>query len=161
MPDVEETRLPGVGVRHDFTTDEGRRIGVISHFSGRRSLLLYDSDDPDSCRDTIELGEDDLRALADLLGASHVTEHLANLRQNLKGLAIDWLPIEEGSPYASKPLGTTQLRTRTGVSIVALIRGPETIPSPAPDCTIRVGDTAVVVGTPEGIGKALALLRGE
>jgi TrkA domain protein len=161
VPDVEETRLPGVGVRHDFLTAEGRRIGVISHFSGRRSLLLYDSDDPDSCRDTIELEEDDLRTLADLLGASHVTEHLANLRQSLKGLAIDWLPIEADSPYAGRPLGATELRTRTGVSIVALFRVDETIPSPPPDCTIEAGDTAVVVGTPEGIAKALALLRGE
>ncbi|HEX6229921.1 MAG TPA: cation:proton antiporter regulatory subunit [Solirubrobacterales bacterium] len=161
MPDVDETRLPGVGIRHDFLTEEGRRIGVISHFTGRRSLLLYDSHDPDSCRDTVELSEDDLRTLADLLGASHVTEHLANLRQNLKGLAIDWLPVEGDSPFAGRPLGATELRTRTGVSIVALIRGEETIPSPTPDTTIEAGDTAVVVGTPEGIGDALALLRGE
>lgn len=161
MPNVDETRLPGVGVRHDFVTEEGKRLGVISHFSGRRSLLLYDSDDPDSCRDTVDLAEDDVRTLADLLGASHVTEHLANLRQSLKGLAIDWLPIEAGSPYAGRPLGDTELRTRTGVSIVALIRGEETIPSPTPDQAVETGDTAVVVGTPEGIGNALALLRGE
>ena len=70
MPDVDETRLPGVGIRHDFLTEEGKRVGVISHFSGRRSLLLYDSDDPDSCRDTVELNEDDVRVLADILGAS-------------------------------------------------------------------------------------------
>lgn len=161
MPDVDETRLPGVGIRHDFLTDEGKRVGVISHFSGRRSLLLYDSGDPDSCSETIELGEDDLRTLSDLLGASHVTEHLANLRQNLKGLAIDWLPVEPESPFAGRPLGSTEMRTRTGVSIVAVIRDGETIPSPAPDLTIAAGDTAVVVGTPEGIGRALALLRGE
>lgn len=161
MPNVDETRLPGVGVRHDFLTEEGKRLGVISHFSGRRSLLLYDSDDPDSCRDTVDLAEDDVRTLADLLGASHVTEHLANLRQSLKGLAIDWLPIEAGSPYVGRPLGDTELRTRTGVSIVALIRAEETIPSPTPDQAVEAGDTAVVVGTPEGIGNALALLRGE
>jgi TrkA domain protein len=161
MPDVDETRLPGVGVRYDFVTDEGRRIGVISHFSGRRSLLLYDSADPDSCRDTVDLDDDDLRTLADLLGASHVTEHLANLRQNLKGLAIDWLPVEDDSPFAGRQLGATELRTRTGVSVVALIRDDETIPSPTPDFTIEAGDTAVVVGTPEGIQSALALLRGE
>ncbi|MEX2447168.1 MAG: cation:proton antiporter regulatory subunit [Solirubrobacterales bacterium] len=161
MPDVDETRLPGVGIRHDFLTEEGKRVGVISHFSGRRSLLLYDTDDPDSCRETIELGEEDLRTLADLLGASHVTEHLANLRQSLKGMAIDWLPVEANSPYAGRPLGETEMRTRTGVSIVALIRGGETIPSPAPDETIEADDTAVVVGTADGIGKALALLRGE
>lgn len=67
MPDVDETHLPGVGTRCDFLTEGGKRVGVISHFGGRRSLLLYDSDDPDSCRDTIELNEDEQRTLAALL----------------------------------------------------------------------------------------------
>jgi len=67
MPDVDETRLPGVGTKRDFLTGDRRRIGVISHFNGRRSLLVYDGDDPDSCRDTVELSEDDLRTLAELL----------------------------------------------------------------------------------------------
>lgn len=67
MPKVEQTLLPGVGVRHDFVTEEGQRVGLISHFSGRRSLLLYDRDDPDSCRDTVDLSEDEQRTLAALL----------------------------------------------------------------------------------------------
>lgn len=161
MGDVEETRLPGVGIRHDFLTEDGKRLGVISHFSGRRSLLLYDREDPDSCADTVELAEEDVRTLADLLGASHITEHLANLRQDLRGLAIDWLPVEASSPFAGRPLGESELRTRTGVSIVALIREGGTIPSPTPEQEVLAGDTAVVVGTPEGIASALALLRGE
>ena len=67
MAKVDETKLPGVGIKHDFPTEEGKRVGVISHFSGRRSLLLYDSDDPDSCRDTIDLNENEQRILAALL----------------------------------------------------------------------------------------------
>jgi TrkA domain protein len=159
MPDVEETRLPGVGVRYDFVTAGGRRIGVISHFSGRRQLLMYDSDDPDACREVVDLEADDLRAFADVLGASHVTEHLANLQQSVRGVTIDWLPVEEGSPFAGKTLGDTALRSRVGVSIVAIVRDNETIPSPAPDFRLASGDTAVVVGTPDGIRDASAILR--
>lgn len=67
MPDVNETRLPGVGAKRDFLTEGKRRIGVISQFDGRRSLLVYDGEDPDSCRETVELSEDELRTLAALL----------------------------------------------------------------------------------------------
>jgi TrkA domain protein len=46
--DVNQTPLPGVGLRYDFTTRSGRQIGVVSHRSGRRDLLVYDRKDPDS-----------------------------------------------------------------------------------------------------------------
>ena len=160
MAEIHETRLPGVGIRHDFVTEAGERIGMISHFSGRRDLLIYDEDDRDRCRDVIELEEDDSRILADLLGAAHVTERLTELQQSVKGLTIDWLPIEASSVYAGRPLGDTRLRTRVGVSIIAVIRGEETAPSPMPDFRLEAGDTAVVVGTPKGIREALAVLRG-
>jgi len=159
MPDVEETKLPGVGVRYDFLTEAGKRIGVISHFSGRRQLLVYDRDDPDACREVVELEPEDVRTFADVLGASHVTEHLASVQQSVKALTLDWLPIEKGSPFVGKTLGDTALRSRTGVSIVAIVRENETVPSPAPDFHMRAGDTAVVVGTPEGIRNASAVLR--
>lgn len=67
MPGVDETPLPGVGTKRDFVTERGKRVGVIAHIGGGRSLLLYDSDDPDACRDTVELSEDERRLLADLL----------------------------------------------------------------------------------------------
>jgi TrkA domain protein len=50
MGDVQETQLPGVGIRYDFVTKEGDRVGVLVHRSGRRELLLYQRDDPDSCQ---------------------------------------------------------------------------------------------------------------
>src|SRR5690348_17050921 len=52
---VEEAELPGIGVRHDFLTHKGRRVGVIAHRSGTRDLLVYDSRDPDSCSETLAL----------------------------------------------------------------------------------------------------------
>jgi TrkA domain protein len=68
--------VPGVGVRHDFTTSDGTRVGMLTHDSGERELLVYDERDPDECRTSLRLSEDDARALADLLGGSQVIEHL-------------------------------------------------------------------------------------
>ena len=55
MADVEETKLPGVGVRHDFATSSGQRVGVLLHRTGQRELLVYDEDDPDSCTESVRL----------------------------------------------------------------------------------------------------------
>jgi TrkA domain protein len=34
--DIQETALPGVGLRHEFTTRAGRHLGVVSYRTGRR-----------------------------------------------------------------------------------------------------------------------------
>ena len=53
--EIQETALPGVGLRHEFTTSGGRQLGVVSYRSGRRDLLLYDPDDRDACQEVIRL----------------------------------------------------------------------------------------------------------
>lgn len=160
MTQVSETHLPGVGVRHDFKTHEGDRIGVLSHRSGRRELLLYDRDDPDACRSVIHLDIEDTRTLSELLGASRVSESVAAVQQQVEGLAIDWITVGARSSYAGATIADSELRTRTGVSIVAVVRGETTVPAPEPTFVLGAGDVAVVVGTPEGISTAFDLLQG-
>jgi TrkA domain protein len=156
--DIQETNLPGVGLRHDFTTRAGRQLGVVTHRTGRRDLLVYDREDPDACQEVVQLTDEEADALAELLGAARLVEHLAAL-QRIEGLAIDWLPIRDGSPYAGRAIADTQARSRTGVSIVAILRGDGAIPAPTPDTGLEPGDTVVVVGTAQGI-KELARLLG-
>jgi TrkA domain protein len=160
MTRIEETRLPGVGVRHEFVTRAGKRIGVLSHRSGYRELLIYDDRDLDACSQTVRLEEQDSRTLAELLGADEVSERITDLQQSVEGLAIDWLPLRAGSAYVGATLGDTQLRQRTGVSVVAVIRGDRTVPAPGADLRLQAGDVAVVVGTAEGIHAAFELLQG-
>ena len=157
--EIQETALPGVGLRQEFTTSAGRQLGVVSYRTGRRELLLYDPDDPDACREVIRLIPEEADALADLLGVARLGGRLAELQQQLAGLAISWLTIRDGSPYATGTIADTQARSRTGVSIVAVLRAQTAFPAPTPDFGFQPGDTAVVIGTPEGV-KALAGLLG-
>jgi TrkA domain protein len=159
MSRVEETNLPGIGVRHDFVTEGGERVGVISHRSGRRELLLYDAADPDACRATLRLTSDDSHTLAELLGASTVTERLGSLQQEVEGVTIDWILVGPEDSAAGRTLRETRVGATTGVSIVAVVREGRTIPAPGTDFALQGGDTAVVVGTPEGIEHAFVVLR--
>lgn len=159
MAKFEQTQLPGVGVRHDFQTESGRRVGVITRHSGRRELLVYDQRDPDACRASLELSNADRIALVELLGGGQVTASLMDSQQRVEGLAIDWFHLHANWAAAGQTIGDTQLRRRTGVSIVAVLRGGETVPSPQPSEPLNADDTVVVVGTPHGIETALSVLR--
>lgn len=158
MAEINETRLPGVGSLHAFECRSGERVGVISHHAGRREIVIYDPDDADRVSEAVTMTSDEARVLADLLGGTSVTERLDDLRQEIHGLAIDWLPISPHSPYAGRTIGDTALRTQTGVSIVALVRDNQPLPAPGPAETLLAHDTAVVVGTAEGIDAAVVLL---
>ncbi len=159
MSEINETPLPGVGIRYDFKTSAGARVGVVHSRTGRRELLVYDRDDPDTCREVVRLDSDDARSLIEILGGTQVTEHLGHMAQAVEGLAIDWLPMNESSPYDGKTIGDTRARTRTGVSVVAVLRGDEAVPAPGPEFGLRSGDTLVVVGTPRGIEALAVILR--
>jgi TrkA domain protein len=158
MPDVTETPLPGVGVRHEFATSSGERLAVLSHRSGRRELVVYDRDDPDTARTVLHLDRDDTRTLAELLGATQVSEALTAVQQRLEGLAIDWITVPAGSRFATASIAEGEFRSRTGASIVAVVRGETTIPAPEPDHRFEPGDVAVAVGTPQGLAELRHLL---
>lgn len=160
MTDIKETRLPGVGMRHDFETSEGRRLGVITHRAGRRDLLLYSSKDPDACVSTVHLSDNDAHVLADVLGGSRVARTVAGTLQSVDGIVIDWLLVTSAWKCAGHPLRDIDLREETGVTVVAVVRDGETIPAPDPDFEVHADDTVVVVGTPEGVAKASEMLSG-
>jgi TrkA domain protein len=157
---VEEVPLPGIGVRHDFLTRGGRRVGVLSRRGGRRDLLVYDSRDPDSCSETLALTREEADALGELLATPLIVERLATLREQIEGLVSEQLAIAPGSPFAGRTLGDTQARTRTGASIVAVLRGGSAIPSPGPEFRFEAGDGVVVVGTAQGVEAVAQILTG-
>ncbi|GAA4497163.1 cation:proton antiporter regulatory subunit [Actinoallomurus oryzae] len=157
--DVERTALPGIGLQHVFTTAKGRRIGTISHRDGRRDLLVYDRVDPDTCVLTVPLTVEEANALAELLGTARIVERLTELHRQVEGLVSAQIPIAAGSPYDGRTLGDAQIRTRTGASIVAVVRDGNVVASPRPDFGFQARDIVVVVGTAEGtaaVGDILA-----
>ena len=158
MPEIEETMLPGVGVRHEFTTAGRERVAVLTHRTGRRELAIYDADDPDTCHTVLHLSPEDTAALGELLAASQVSE-TARTAQRVEGVAIDWLTVTGSSPVVGLTIGEGQFRSRTGASLVAIIRGASTIPAPGPDAAFEQGDVVVAVGTPEGLQRLHALFE--
>lgn len=149
--EVFETRLPGVGVRYEFTNADGERIGVLVRRDGRREIALYDDDDPDACRAVVRLEQQEASALVELLGGSKVTERLADLRHEVEGLSIEWITMPPTGGLTGSTIGAGRIRTTTGASVVAVIRGERSIPGPGPELQFEPGDVVLLMGTAEGV----------
>jgi TrkA domain protein len=153
-----ETPLPGVGVRYEFTSAAGDRLGVIVRRDARREVLVYDDRDPDACRATIPLNGEEAATLVELLGGTKVTERVSDLRHEVEGLAIEWVTLEPGRGLTGRTIGDGRIRTETGSSVVAIIRGERSIPGPGPEFERAAGDVALVVGSIDGVQRAHRLL---
>lgn len=155
---VEVTPLPGIGVRKDFAIRNGRRIGVVTHRDGPIELIVSKSDDPDACLASLPLSADEAGTLANLLGAPQLVAQLTEEHSEIPGINTKPLSIKNGSPFDGRTLGDAELRTRTGVSVVAVTRAGQVHPSPTPDFTFTTGDILITVGTSEGLDAARKIL---
>ncbi|MCZ4077738.1 potassium transporter TrkA [Rhodococcus sp. H36-A4] len=155
---VEVTLLPGIGVRKDFALASGRRIGVITRKDGVNELIVSRMDDPDATQASITLSNEEAAALGNLLGTPQLIAQLGEEHRELPGINTRQLRIKEGSRFDGRTLGDTTMRTKTGVSIVAVMRAGQVQPSPNPDFLIVSGDLLVAVGTAEGLDAAAKLL---
>lgn len=158
--EIFETPLPGIGVRYEFTAESGDHVGVVVRRDGKRDVALYDRQDPDSCRGTMELSEGDASKVAELLGGTNITARLDSLKHMVEGLAIEWVTMPETGGLTGKTIGDGHIRTLTSASVVAVIRNDDGIPGPGPDFTLLAGDTVLVMGGDDAVDKARAILIG-
>lgn len=150
--------MPGIGTRQDFVIRSGRRVGVVTYRDGKLELIVSKLDDPDACVASIPLTMDEAGALANLLGAPQLVSQLAEQQRDVTGVGTRQLPLAHGSPFEGRTLGDTAIRTRTGASVVAVVRAGTVHPSPAPDFVFAVGDLVVTVGTTDGLERAADIL---
>ncbi|HEX5017578.1 MAG TPA: cation:proton antiporter regulatory subunit [Actinomycetes bacterium] len=159
--DVVETLLPGVGRRYEFELEDGMRLCIVSTRDDHYIVSTFDRNDPDVGRTLFELDEDEAVTMAEILGAPRIAVKLADLTREIPGLASEQIEIARGSRFDGKTLGDTQMRTRTGSSVVALVRDDVVLASPEPSQDLVGGDVLVVIGTDEGISKARAILEAQ
>jgi TrkA domain protein len=160
MVDVRRVKLPGVGVLHTFVTDDGGKVGVITHRSGPSDLIAFANagDASDATKVSLRLDEDEAHTLAELLGGTKITEGISNL-DAIPGLSIDWFSVDYEDHIAGQQLGSLAGRGVVGLTVVAVVRGDSANPAPADDFKVFPGDTLVVAGSPEKVAKAFAFYR--
>lgn len=157
---INEVMLPGVGLRYEFTNRDGDHLGLIARRDGWVEVVRYDESDPDASEPLFRLTTDEAEAVAEIFGAPRIAERFADLSRAVPGLDAGQVGIPTGSRYAGCRLGDTRARTRTGASIVAIVRGERVLVSPGPADVIEGGDVLVVIGTADGIAAVRRIVEG-
>jgi TrkA domain protein len=143
---MNETRLPGVGVKYSLPLAAGGRLSVILHNDGKRELYYFKSGD-DEPRAVITLDDDEARSLGAVIGGAYERPKLVeDLEMALGELQIEWIPVPDTSPAIGRTLAECGLRARTGVTVIAILREPEPVSGAQPEDVIQEGDTLVAVG---------------
>lgn len=83
---------------------------------------------------------------APIYKSSHDHQLLAKLDNIKNMLEISWVSLIPGSPLISKSIKDAAVRTKTGASIVGIIREKEFHSNPKSDYSLQEGDLVAVVG---------------
>ena len=159
--DLEETLLPGVGVRYRLAIRSGQVLGIVVQREGGAEMAVYDADDPDRARGLVRLEPDEVDAVAEVLGAPRLTQRFADLSREVPGLRSARITLPPGSRFDGRPLGDTRARTLTGCSIVAVVRDADVVTSPGPEHPLRAGDVLVAIGSASGLEQLDQRLSGQ
>jgi len=158
--EIFETPLPGIGTRYEVSTAAGDRLAVVARRDRRRDLVVYDERDPDTCRASVELSSEESAVMVELLGGSKVTERLGDLRHQVEGLAIEWVTMPAEGGLTGRTIGDAAIRTRSGASVIAVIRDGQSIPGPGPELRFAGGDVVLTIGAADNVAAASTMLTG-
>lgn len=155
---IERVDLAGIGFRDDVVTSSGARFGVLSHRDGSREVAIFSAEDPDATAATLVITPQEAGAVAELLGSATLLDQISKIADTVPGIFTEQLSLPADSKFIDKELGDTQARTKTGVSIVAIVREGKVIASPRPGQDLASGDILVAVGTRPGLDALAEIL---
>ena len=142
---MNEAHLPGVGKKFWLDTAGGEKLTAIQHNDGRYELYLFKAGEefPSAA---VTLTEYEARDLGSVLFGRFEHRVVETMDVVMKDLVIEWAKVGSDSELAGKTIHEMEVRKRTGVSIVAIIRGEEGIPSPSPDYLVKKDDLLMIIG---------------
>jgi CPA2 family monovalent cation:H+ antiporter-2 len=90
---------------------------------------------------------------------SKASASFCDLKLELPDVDISTFRILQGSALLGKTLAQTELRRRYGISIVAIRRDTQILSNPAAETLLQPNDELYILGPPEKIAEATALLN--
>jgi TrkA domain protein len=162
MPvDLQETRLPGVGTKFTIRLAAGGRLSIILHNDGKRELYWFrgTEGEPDA---VITLDDDESRQLGVVIGGAYERPKIVeDLEMALGEMQIEWIPVPDSSPWIGKTLAECGFRAKLGITVIAILREPESVSGARPEDIVQRGDTLVTVGKAGQYPPFRRMLAGE
>ncbi|WP_248904304.1 cation:proton antiporter regulatory subunit [Halocatena marina] len=144
---IYEADVPGVGHKFELELGGDKRLIVLIHHDGKREVYLRPGENQDSER-LFSLTGKRARQLGSILeGAYFQPVEMDDIQVPLGEAIIEWVDVSPSASLVGHSLRDANIREQTGVSIIAIQRGEETIANPQPNSTIEAGDILVSLGT--------------
>ena len=86
---------------------------------------------------------------APLYEANHEYHTLTQLQMADHLLELVWIRLPDDSPFIGKTIRELDIRSRTGVSVVGIMRDKEVFPNPDIEYGFAAGDSIAVMGNPQ------------
>jgi CPA2 family monovalent cation:H+ antiporter-2 len=144
-------RLKAAGVDHVVRPELEGGVEIV-----RRTLL------------DIDLPVDDVQRYVDVVRTEGLDESdrasarrarvLDQLLAATRGVGVVWVEIHPHSPLAGRTIGESQLRTRTGASIVGIATDEAVSVNPGVNDVLAPGGRVAIIGRPDEIRETQALL---
>ena len=160
MMEVREHELPGVGKKFAVTTGDADRLTIIIHNTGHREIYFFERGEEYPAY-ALRMDDAEARKVGAILGGAFFQPVVAeSMEVVFSQLSVEWMKVGAGSPLAGQSLQEAAIRERTGASVIAILRAGNAIPNPQPQERVQAGDTLMVVGDREQVGRFGELLRG-
>src|SRR5215210_2802709 len=139
MPlDLQETRMPGVGVKYTLRLHDGGRVAVILHNDGTREIYWFRHAQDDEPRAVMTFDDDEARQLGAVIGGAYERPKIVeDLEMALGELTIEWVPVPDDSPLIGKTLAECGFRAKTGITVIAMLRDPEPVAGAQPSDIVQ------------------------
>lgn len=72
---------------------------------------------------------------------------LSQLRGAEQQFDLQWISLDADSPFAHKSIGESEIRKKTGVSVVGVVRNGRLQPNPAADFVLMPDDLVAIIGS--------------
>lgn len=156
---VRRRDLPGLGKQFEIGCATGSRIAVVVQNNGARHLYTFEPG-AEAASSALQLDEDQARALGAILAGVYFRPAEANhdAPAVFGGVAIDWLTVEPEAPaFSVQDLVPADHPTAT---LIAIVRGEDTIVKPGPAEQLLSGDQLMVAGDRADISRVRDQVAG-
>jgi TrkA domain protein len=147
---IYESDLPGVGKKFEIELQNGERLVIVTHNTGKREIYKKANEDADSEK-LFDLSDQLARTVGTILeGAYFQPVQTGGAETKLSDETfLEWYDVDETAEIVGTSIADAKIDEQTGVSIIAIQREEELITPVTPDTVIEAGDKVIVAGEQE------------
>lgn len=151
---LRSVNLPGVGTKYEFTTEKGDTVALF--FTKTGTIQMYTLQGGCHTPSAAEMTPMEARRLGNILTGAIIEAESESVEVAFSAIADLRITIHTyviPGDLAGKTIEDLQIRTKTGVTVIAVSRDEKNIINPPPSFVFKAGDGLVVIGETDQLKK--------